>query len=289
LPFGAVLVKMPAGAVGGARKECVVPGSSHGSSDGQALIAPGFSDWGQSDGWRNWRSRLNSQEWRTPVFFEIVSREIRSRSGARHPTVLDIGCGCGFDGETRFHEALAAQAGRLIGVEPDLNMPPPKIFSQVFQTLLEDAPIPRGSVDVAYAIMVVEHVADPERFWTRLYDVLAPGGVFIAFSVNGAHWCSQLIRLMSAVRLKSVYLDLLRGRRGSERYADYPVYYRTNTTEQVRRLARGFRSVETLTFGAVGEAAFYAPHSLRPMVRWVDQVAYKLREQRINILIRAER
>jgi len=223
------------------------------------------------------------------VFFEIVSSEIQARSGARRPTVLDIGCGCGFDGETRFHQALAAQAGQLIGVEPDRSIPLPKIFSQVFQTPLEDAAIPRGSVDVAYAIMVLEHVANPVRFWSRLHEVLTPGGVFIAFSVNGAHWCSQLIRLMSALRLKTIYLDLLRGKRGSERYADYPVYYRTNTAEQVRRVAREFRTVETLTFGAVGDAAFYAPHSLRPMVRWVDRAAYKWREQRMNIVIRAER
>ena len=128
--------------------------------------------WAESDGWRNWRSRL-SREWRTPVFFEIVSSEIRARSGAGLPTVLDIGCGLGFDGEARFQKALAAQAGRFIGVEPDRTIDPPKIFSEVFHTTLEDAPLATGSVDVAYAIMVMEHVAHPAAFWSRLYQVLA--------------------------------------------------------------------------------------------------------------------
>jgi len=68
---------------------------------------------------------------------------------------MDVGCGRGFDGETRFQEALSVQAGKFIGVEPDRTINPPAIFSEVFRSPLEDAPIARGSVDVAYAIMVM--------------------------------------------------------------------------------------------------------------------------------------
>jgi SAM-dependent methyltransferase len=239
--------------------------------------------------WRLWLSRLNGTEWRTPVFFEIVSSEIAARSGAARPTVLDIGCGLGFDGEVRFQRALATQAGRFIGIEPDLSVEPPRVFSEVFRTALEDAPIERGSVDVAYAIMVMEHVAQPAAFWARLHEILAPGGVFLAFSVNGGHWFAPVTRLLSATKLKTRYLDLVQGKRGTERYADYPVYYRTNTPEQVRRMARDFRAVNTLPFGATGIVAAYAPPRLRPLVRTLDGVAYRLRGQCINIVIRAER
>jgi len=241
------------------------------------------------DAWSTWLARLNRGEWRTPIFFEIVSKEIRDRSGTRRPTVMDVGCGRGFDGEVRFQEALSVQAGKFIGVEPDLTIDPPAVFSEVFRLPLEAAGIARGSVDVAYAIMVMEHVADPGAFWSRLYDLLAPGGVFVAFSVNGAHWCAPVTRFMSAVRLKSAYLSLLRGKRGTERVADYPVYYRTNTPEQIAGVVGDFRSIETLPFGAIGDAAFYAPQPLRPLVRAGDRVAYKLRGQRANIIIRAER
>jgi SAM-dependent methyltransferase len=243
----------------------------------------------EGDAWRTWLARLNSWEWRTPVFFEIVSREIGVRSGATRPAVLDIGCGLGFDGEVRFQQALAAQAGRFIGVEPDFTVDPPQIFSEVHRTTLEDAPIARGSVEVAYAIMVLEHVADPAAFWSRLYDILAPGGVFVAFSVNAAHWFAPLARLLSAMRLKSRYLDLVHGKRGMERYADYPVYYRTNTLRQVRRVAGGFRSIAALPFGPAGIVASYAPRRLRPIVRAADRLAYRLHGQPINIMIRAER
>ena len=243
----------------------------------------------ESDNWRIWLARLRTKEWRTPIFFEIVSREIRTRTDARRPTVLDIGCGLGFDGEVRYQQALSTQAGRFIGIEPDRAIDPPKFFSEVYQTTLEEAPIAPGSVDVAYAVMVLEHVADPGAFWSRLHDILAPGGVFVAFSVNGAHWFAPVARFMSIIKLKTKYLDLVQGKRGTERYADYPVYYRTNTVRQISRHARQFRAIRTDLFGATGIVASYAPGRLQPIVCAVDSLAYRLLGQSINIVIRAER
>lgn len=39
----------------------------------------------------------------------------------------------------------------------------------------------RGSFDLAFSRMVFEHVADGERAWRNLYELLAPGGVALAF------------------------------------------------------------------------------------------------------------
>jgi SAM-dependent methyltransferase len=246
---------------------------------------------GEGDEWSVRLARLRTEEWRTPIFFEIVSQEIGARTGARRPTVLDIGCGLGFDTHLQYQQALSTQAGRFIGIEPDRAIDPPKLFTEVYHTTLEEAPIAPGSVDVAYAIMVLEHVAEPAAFWSKLHEILAPGGVFVAFSVNGAHWFASIARFMSIIKLKSSYLDLLRGKRGTgiERYDDYPVYYRTNTVRQIRRHARQFRVIRTDLFGATGNVASYAPSRLQPTVRAVDSLAYRLLGQSINIAIRAER
>lgn len=244
-----------------------------------------------SDPWATWLSRLRRQEWRTPVFFEIVSNEIRARarSGAGRPTVLDIGCGLGFDDELRYQAELSTQAGRFIGIEPDPTIDPPRVFSEVHRTTLESASITHGSIDVAYAVMVMEHVSDPAAFWSCLHDLLAPGGVFVAFSVNGAHWFAPVARFLSITKIKARYLDLLHGKQGAERYADYPVYYRTNTRRQIERLTVKFRSVRIETFGAPGNVAAYAPRALQPIVRSFDKLAFRLSGQSINVLIRAER
>ena len=39
----------------------------------------------------------------------------------------------------------------------------------------------RGTFDLAFSRMVFEHVADGQRAWANLYELLAPGGVALAF------------------------------------------------------------------------------------------------------------
>ena len=39
----------------------------------------------------------------------------------------------------------------------------------------------RGSFDLAFSRMVFEHVADGRRAWANLYELLAPGGIALAF------------------------------------------------------------------------------------------------------------
>ena len=39
----------------------------------------------------------------------------------------------------------------------------------------------RGIFDLAFSRMVFEHVADGQRAWNNLYELLAPGGVALAF------------------------------------------------------------------------------------------------------------
>jgi SAM-dependent methyltransferase len=237
--------------------------------------------------WHRWLERLARGEWRTPIFYEMVSAEIQRRAGHGLPTVLDIGCGKGFDGELRYQAQLAQQAGRFIGIEPDPSVDLPDVFTEVFRSSLEDAPIRPGSVDVAYAVMVMEHVATPELFWRRLYEMLAPGGVFLAFSVNGAHWFAAVSRILGALRLKTAYLNLLHGRRGSERYEDYPVFYRTNTRRKVSKWARGFTEVSTIPCGPVGQVAYYVPERLQAPVRSFDKFVYRLIPEPMNLTIRA--
>ena len=40
----------------------------------------------------------------------------------------------------------------------------------------------RGTFDLAFSRMVFEHVADGQRAWANLYELLAPGGVALAFA-----------------------------------------------------------------------------------------------------------
>lgn len=236
-----------------------------------------------------WLQQLAQGHWRTPVYYEMVSAEAAQFERRGKPTILDIGCGKGFDGELRYQELLAERAGRYIGIEPDRSIDIPNVFTEVFKTSFEEAPIPAASVHIAYAVMVMEHIESPLSFWSRLHEILAPGGVFLGFSVNGAHWFAMVSRLFCLTKLKTRYLNLRYGMRGTNRYEDYPVYYRTNTRTQIMRFAKGFHSVEVVPYGPVGSVAEYAPAILQTAVRAFDGAAYRLRRHRINLIVRAVR
>jgi SAM-dependent methyltransferase len=185
--------------------------------------------------------------------------------------VLDIGCGRGFDNDLRLQASIAAAAGSYVGVEPDPEVPLGPYFGETHRCLFEDAPLPPGSVDVAFAVMVLEHLRDPSRFWAKLFEVLAPGGVFLGFTMDARHWFCAASALAARLRVKDFYLNRVVGRRGEDRYENYPVYYRCNTPAQVAQYAGAFHSCEAVSFAKVGECDFYLPQFLRPIGHALDR------------------
>ncbi len=93
--------------------------------------------------------RYRQGEWRATIFRDLILADAARRPGEL--TFLDIGCGRGFDDDLPLQQSLAARAGRYIGIEPDAAMAVGAHVSEVHRCLFEDAPIPSGSVDVAFA------------------------------------------------------------------------------------------------------------------------------------------
>jgi SAM-dependent methyltransferase len=223
------------------------------------------------DRWTAYTDRYQQGEWRAPVFRDMVLDDLQAQGG--RPTVLDIGCGGGFDGSGPLQRTIADAAGAYIGVEPDPVVTLDDRFTEVHRCLFEDAPLRPGSVDLAFAVMVLEHLAEPERFWAKLQEVLAPGGVFWGFTMDARHWFASASRWFDRLRVKDLYLTWLRGRRGVERYANYPVHYRANRPEQLAAQLEGFGSVECVGFARPGQLDYYLPRLLRPTFAWLDRRA----------------
>jgi SAM-dependent methyltransferase len=225
--------------------------------------------------------RYRKGEWRDRIFRDMILDDVRPEG--KGLTFLDIGCGHGFDGDVPLQESLARVAGAFIGIEPDTAVRPLPCFTQVHACLFEDAPLAPGSIDVAYAIMVLEHLAEPQRFWDKLHAVLAPGGVFWGLTVDSRHWFCRFSRGFDRLGIKDVYLRFLIGRRGQERYENYPVFYRSNSPEQIAPLVRQFHSHEFHNFARVGQCNGYFPAPLRPFVSAWDRRA--LRKNRPGTLL----
>ncbi len=139
------------------------------------------------------QGRFRCGEWRATVFQDLVLADIR-RSVS--PTVIDIGCGSGFDDSRDLQIALAQSAGRYIGIEPDPGVALSNIFAETHRCLFEEAPLQAESVDVAFCVMVLEHLEHPQAFWDKVHAVLRPGGVFWGFSLDARFYFPRLSRLL---------------------------------------------------------------------------------------------
>jgi SAM-dependent methyltransferase len=202
-------------------------------------------------------------------------------------TLLDIGCGKGFDTDVPLQKSLVRAADRYIGIEPDAAVDAGEHITDVRRCLFEEADLPPGSIDLAFAVMVLEHLPEPQRFWDKLHEVLRPGGVFWGMTVDARHWFRHASLWSQRLRLKEWYLTWLMGVRGEERYENYPVHYRCNTPERLARFAASFRSVECANLSRVGQCDDLLPARLRPLSRRVEASAIARGKPGTLLLVRA--
>lgn len=230
-------------------------------------------------------ARLNGAEWRSPIYSELIVADIRRFS--EPVTVLEIGCGIGFDGDVGLQRQMAEHADRFIGVEPDPDVEPEPLFTELIRAPLEDAALEPASVDVAYSVMVMEHLEEPTAFVEAIHRALRPGGVYWGFTVDRRHWYTYVANAMTRVNLKSRYLDVLSGQsRGEGRYHDYPTAYRINRPRDVRRFEALFSRIDCWNVGPVDSASHYAPRALQPLVRGFERLRVGLGAPRTDFVVR---
>ena len=186
------------------------------------------------------------------------------------PVFLDIGCGKGFDSDIPLQISLARSAGAYIGVEPDTAVTPDGHVTDLRRGFFEQTDVAPGSVQVAFAIMVLEHLEHPQPFWDKLYEVLAPGGVFWGLTVDARHWFASASIWSERLRVKDWYLNRLMGDRGKERYENYPVHYRSNTPAACASFAGRFSEVRCINFARVGQCDPLFPRVFQPLSRWFE-------------------
>jgi SAM-dependent methyltransferase len=220
------------------------------------------------------QARYQRGEWRTLVFRDMVLDDIRSCS--RPPVVVDVGCGKGFDGSPEIQEGLAAASARYIGVEPDNTVVPPRHIHQFHSCLFENADIEPESVDVAFSVMVLEHVEKPVEFWAKVSAILRPGGVFWGFTVDRRHPFCHASQLAESLRIKDHLLTWLRGSRGVDRYENFPTFYRMNSPRQIRANGPPAGTFDFVNLSVVGQLDFYVPRRLRPLSHACDRLSIAL-------------
>lgn len=158
-------------------------------------------------------------------------------------TVLDVGCGRGKQSDDpvavrRELKTLAGAAQRLIGldVDPDAKRNP---FLDEFHQIRdgEGWPIPDGTIDLALADYVLEHVEDTPLFFRELARVVRPGGHVCIRTTNKLSYFALAARLVPNRAHSHVIQRVYTRPRGQEDV--FPTRYQCNTLRAVRKALDG--------------------------------------------------
>ena len=161
------------------------------------------------------------------VYHDLIARAVEPGM-----TVLDVGCGRGAISPYPWHQHSNV---KLWGIDPDptaVENPHLESF-----TLLTDDPnwnISSGTVDLAIARYVLEHVDDPTAFFRNLSRVLKPGGKFIFLTPNRWH-PAMIASHWLPFGLKQQILALTKR---ADPHDVFPTWYRLNSARAVKQAAQ---------------------------------------------------
>jgi len=203
----------------------------------------------------------------------------------RDSVVLDIGCGRGRWSEDdctlrRDLRTFRGKCQRVIGVDVDVEASQNPFVDEFH--LVDPAgpwPLPDRSVDLAVSASVLEHVEDPDLFFSECSRVVKPGG-FLCIRTTNVHSYSGVAARLIPSRYHAAVIKHVQAHPRAE--ADvFPTLYRCNTVSKVRHMLDRF-GFEHCVYGYQSQPTslafsrfFYfwgmvhqhvAPHFLKPTI-----------------------
>ena len=196
-------------------------------------------------------------------------------STPRGAAVLNVGGGCNASGD---FPRIRRRAGLLVVVDPSARVTHNGEADERHQATLEAFSLEHaGRFDVAFAVFVMEHVADPVGFTEAAARVLKPGGVFLALTLNQWHYFGLTTWATSRLGLEEWLLRHVRDPREVDEY-HFHTEYRINTIRSVsRHLERaGFSDVDFRMWDLPRAYEPYLPRRLTGLATEWSRAAYRL-------------
>jgi SAM-dependent methyltransferase len=207
--------------------------------------------------------------------FEVFEGWVR-RHATPGAVLLDVGAG---DGDQPYPTNLAPSVARIVGVDPDPGvLGNERIDEAVHAPFEEFAAGHPEEFDLAVAVYVVEHVADPAAFLTALHTCLRPGGSGFVITPNRWHYFGATALLAERLHVDEWLLHRLRDEQVLHEH-HFPIRYRMNSARALRKAGAGvgFRRVEVRMIDEPGIYQPYFPPRLRGFPVWYSRLIHRRR------------
>ena len=199
-----------------------------------------------------------------------------AESAPRGASVLNVGGGCNASGD---FPRVRRRAACLVAVDPSARVLGNSDADERYQLTLEDFSVEHADrFDVAFAVFVMEHVADPVAFTEAAARVLKPGGVFMAITLNQWHYFGLTTWATSRLGLDEWVLRRVRDPRQVDEY-HFHTEYRINSIRSISRHLEhaGFSDVEFRMWDLPRMYEPYLPERLTGLATVWSHAAYRLR------------
>ncbi len=171
----------------------------------------------------------------TVAFFSRVNSLIDGSS-----VVLDVGCGRGEYSEDPIPlrknlRVLQGKAGKVIGIDVDQHAQTNPFIDEFHLIQSDSWPIESNSIDLIVCDNVLEHINNPEQFFTEIHRVLKNGGFLCARTPNRWSYIALAATLIPN-KLHSKVTSAVQDNRQEEDV--FPTLYKCNSIGKLKRIMK---------------------------------------------------
>lgn len=214
----------------------------------------------------------------TIIFFSRVNSLI-------HPaaTIVDFGCGRGAYGEDpvtyrRELRILKTKCSKVIGIDVSDSAKDNPYLDEVYIIENNRWPLDNETVDLVMADSVLEHLKDPEAFFSECRRVIKPGGYLCLRTTNALGYVGLLSRLIPN-KFHHKILKKTKQEIGEEDV--FPTYYLCNTVTIVRKKMIKF-GFDHCVYGYQAEPGYL---SFSKLLYWLGTIHQKFAPGYIKSII----
>jgi SAM-dependent methyltransferase len=169
----------------------------------------------------------------TILFYSRVNALLQASS-----LVVDIGCGHGayrFDPVEyrRQLRILKGKCRKVIGIDVDPRAAENPFVDEFHAIEGDNWPMGDGQADVCISDNVLEHVADPDHFFSEVWRILKPGGHICIRTPNVLSYFGLISRLVPNRQHTNVLGKVKDGVRARD---VFPTLYRCNTMRRIEKI-----------------------------------------------------